>query len=321
MIILNYKPMTKSTIALLMAASIPLLSACSSTDEPSNTSGNTEARISGSATCYPSRANGSMWEADHIGVTVTSSPNSNMADLYKNVEYSTEVSGTEVAVFSAVSNRIFFQDASETVTFCAYGPYNQSPDSENRLIVNTENQQERSQQASIDFIYASGATASEANPNVEFAGENGFKHKMCKLELILTPADGFQGADIQKPKSLLGGLIHTGFFNTLSGEATATGDRVEDWAISNCAIYSLSESDPKLTTYSAILLPQQLDGPLTLKVEIDGQVYTNNSIKPALEAGHQYTYRISIKKTGLEISGCTVTDWEHNETVSGDAIM
>ncbi|MGM9694010.1 MAG: hypothetical protein ACI3YC_03275, partial [Alloprevotella sp.] len=40
---------------------------------------------------------------------------------------------------------------------------------------------------------------------------------------------------------------------------------------------------------------------------------------PNLESGKAYSYTITVKKTGLEVSGCTITDWETGSTGSGVA--
>ena len=70
-------------------------------------------------------------------------------------------------------------------------------------------------------------------------------------------------------------------------------------------------------TFTSILYPQTLASPLVFTATIDNRDYTNGvQIKPELNAGNSYTYTITVKKTGLEISTCTIQDWtnggEHN---------
>ena len=78
-------------------------------------------------------------------------------------------------------------------------------------------------------------------------------------------------------------------------------------------------------TFSMILLPQTLADYLNFEMIPDdgmSQTYANkDKIKPALEAGYSYTYTITVKKTGLAISGCTIEDWNDGGSHSGDATM
>ena len=58
---------------------------------------------------------------------VTEAQTSNMEELYKNVKYTTTANTASAANFTAPEGQgIFFQDASETVTFAAYAPYQAS---------------------------------------------------------------------------------------------------------------------------------------------------------------------------------------------------
>ena len=71
-----------------------------------------------------------------------------------------------------------------------------------------------------------------------------------------------------------------------------------------------------------ILYPQTLDGALTFSATIAGQTYTNtDAIQPALAAGTSYTYTITMRKTGLTVSGCTIAPWNTGAGGNGDATM
>ena len=75
-------------------------------------------------------------------------------------------------------------------------------------------------------------------------------------------------------------------------------------------------------TFTSILYPQTPGSALTFNAVIDGQTYVNRKdINPSLKAGTSYTYTITVKKTGLEVSGCTVTDWTGSNKYTGDAEM
>lgn len=115
------------------------------------------------------RANNNVWGTDDIGVKVkgvsgtTTGITSVMADLYKNVKYSTTANTSDAATFTS-NNGIFFQDANEEVTFTAYGPYQQSE--ANALPVRTESFQvfPRKRKAHVNFRRKSTSSMPVAQP-------------------------------------------------------------------------------------------------------------------------------------------------------------
>lgn len=235
----------------------------------------------------------------------------------------------EAADQTQTSTMIFFQDASETVTFAAYAPYqssspNELPGTDGEITGGKTNEKNGSttDQETIDFIYASGATASKSNPTVSFSGDDHqFKHKMARLVLNVKMGDGFEATDISKiTKIKLGGLIHEGTFNVTTGTAAASSSAsaVSDWEITNV----VKTSTNNVYTYTMILYPQTLSSALWLSINADGQMYTNSStIKPGLSAGTSYEYTITVNKTGLTISGCTIGAWTSGTTGTGTATM
>lgn len=70
------------------------------------------------------------------------------------------------------------------------------------------------------------------------------------------------------------------------------------------------------------LYPQQPGMPLIFTATIDGQNYVNSaSIQPALDKGKSYSYTITVRKTGLTVSGCTIEPWSDGGSNPGDATM
>lgn len=322
---------------LMIAAAAVLLAACSN-DENEVNDGPVEARITAGIAGPQTRAIGTQWNADNIGVMVTAAT-SNMKDLYKNVKYTTTSTGDKATFSAATGAGIFFQDAKETVTFAAYAPYQQSdanalPGTNGAVTVNTADKNGSDKQETIDFLYASGATASRSNSTVTFADKSNdggadcsFKHKMARLDLVLqvSTTDGFSADQIFADANTvnLSGLKHAGTFNVTTGVAAVNADAtvINNWNITAC-----KKADDKTTntrTYSLILLPQDASATgLPLTINIGGQNYMNTGdIKPKLEAGNSYTYTITVKKTGLTVSGCTITDWNSSGTGSGNAEM
>ena len=131
--------------------------------------------------------------------------------------------------------------------------------------------------------------------------------------------DGFTADEVNGGTYTLGGLNHSGQFNVTDGKAEATGTAtVADWSLSD---HSLKDAADNTVTFTSILYPQTLSAALAFKAVIGGQTYTNNTIHPALEPGKSYTYTITVKKTGLAVSGCTITDWADGGSHTGDATM
>lgn len=304
------------------AATALALAACSNNEDENLGNGPVEARITAGVSTPETRANGDNWEQDAIGVRVTST--SDMADLYKNVKYTTTANNTSTATFTPEGEGIFFQDASETVTFAAYAPYQESaaanvlPNMNGVIEGSTEDQSDRKKQKAFDYIFASGATASRTNPTVEFK----FAHKMTRLIIVVkTSADhGFTAEEVKNGTYSLSGLNHSGQFNITTGTAEAKeGSTVtNDWSLTG---NSLKNEEDEQVTFTSILYPQTLTSPLTFKAVIDGQTYTNSAINPALAAGKLYTVTITAKKTGLTVSGCTVSGWGDENNSEGDAMM
>lgn len=323
----------KVTKIFLLATATLSLAACSNDETTDN--GPVAVRFTAGIGAPVTRAVGSNWNADHIGIMVTSAPNSDMEDLYKNVEYSTASTGT-TADFLPASGGIFFQDKNEKVTFSAYAPYQTSaanalPGTDGVITVNTQDNNGDSQEE-IDFLFASGATASQQSPTVTFAkaeggADNSFHHQMAQLNIVfqVSTADGFEASEIFTDGNAfnLGGLVHEGTFDVTSGTTTTTGTAVADWNITGCKMTD-DETD-NTRTYSLILLPQDLSAnAINVSITIDNQVYTNKeNVKPNLEAGKSYTYTITVKKTGLVVGGCMIEDWSESKqgNTTGDATM
>lgn len=329
----------KTVKYLFLAAAAMTLAACSN-DENEIDNGPVEARVSaafGPVTRAVNTNNTWTESTDKIGIMVTNAPTSTtaMTDRYKNVEYTAETTGSSSNFSAATGKGIFFQDASETVTFAAYYPYQSStdaatlPGTEGVVVVNTQDNNTEATQASVDFLFASGATASKGSPTVSFSSDKEFKHKMAQLKLVIK-ADTDHGFTDSEAAAILGndaetyelgGLAHAGTFKVTDGTTTVTGDPVSDWDITGL-VHSDNQST-KTRTYTLILLPQDKQGSaLSFTANIGGQSYTNGTtIAPNLEAGNSYTYTITLKKTGLTVSGCTIGDWNPNNGGSGDATM
>ncbi|MCD8266874.1 MAG: pectinesterase family protein, partial [Prevotellaceae bacterium] len=269
------------------------------------------------------RADGSNWTQDEIGVTVagSESASSTMPSDYKNVPYATEADGETVAEFTAVSDEIYFDGPSET-TFTAYAPYEETaslstlPGNEGVITRSTaEYQKDRTK---IDFLFASGKTASSSSPTVNFV----FDHRMSQIILNISAGVGVdaEGDDgIEGGEYTLAGLCHSGTFNVTTGE-TATVGEADGTALelsTACTARTLSDPDPGIS-YTLVVYPQT---PQTLPfaATVGGKEYSGSLVIPTsasndsqtdgFAAGYSYTYGITVTETGLVITECVIDKW------------
>lgn len=321
------------TTKFFMLAALALSATACSNDNDTTTYGPREAVITAGINTPVTRANGATWENDKIGVMVTNAPLSEMENIYNNVQYTMTSATSDAATFTASTGAgIFFQDATETVTFAAYGPYQTSDNAatlpgSNGVIsdISTTDQSTREKQKDFDFIYASGATASNSSYTVQFQGKNAFSHKMSRLiiQFVAATDAGFYATEVSNSGSTyaVSGLYHAGTFNVTNGTAVSTGSTTSNWSLNDNSLRTETGTSATTATFTSILYPQNhsVSG-LTVTATIAGQTY-QATIKPNLESGKSYTYTITAKKQGLVVTGCTVTDWTSVDGGSADATI
>ena len=239
------------------------------------------------------RASGTAWaERDEIGI-------SESRFGYTNVPYRWE-SGK----FTPTGTIIFFQDDDPT-TFSAYYPY----DADGGTLTATTDATAQQNQPAIDFLYATGATASTHNPEVNFtdgtkAGgkDCSFHHRMSQITLTFEAGSGVDFNTIKPTGYTLSGLVLEGSFDTTTGTAEtddATAAQDLDMTLTNGAL-----------TSSVILFPQT-KASIGLSVDYNNQPYTATLTIPegALKAGNNYTYTVTVRNKDLSISSATISDW------------
>ena len=239
------------------------------------------------------RASGTAWaERDEIGI-------SESRFGYTNVPYRWE-SGK----FTPTGTIIFFQDDDPT-TFSAYYPY----DADGGTLTATTDATAQQNQPAIDFLYATGATASTHNPEVNFTDDTdaggtdcSFHHCMSQITLTFKEGSGVDFSTIQPTGYTLSGLMLTGSFDTTTGTAEtddATAAQDLDMTLTNGAL-----------TSSVILFPQT-KASIGLSVYYNSQPYTATLTIPdgALKAGNNYTYTVTVRNKDLSVSSATISDW------------
>lgn len=239
------------------------------------------------------RASGTTWaERDKIGI-------SESRFGYTNVPYRWE-SGK----FTPTGTIIFFQDDDPT-TFSAYYPY----DADGGTLTATTDATAQQNQPAIDFLYATGATASTHNPEVNFTDDTdaggtdcSFHHCMSQITLTFKEGSGVDFSTIHPTGYTLSGLMLTGSFDTTTGTAEtddATAAQNLDMKLTNGAL-----------TSSVILFPQT-KASIGLSVYYNSQPYTATLTIPdgALKAGNNYTWTVTVRNKDLSIESAKITDW------------
>lgn len=268
------------------------LSACTNDDENLN-DGPVAAVINAEISdAVSTRASGTAWaERDEIGI-------SESRFGYTNVPYR-----LENGKFIPTGTIIFFQDDDPT-TFSAYYPYNAAGGT---LTATTDVTAQQNQPA-IDFLYATGATASTHNPEVNFTNnlstggtDCSFHHRMSQITLTFQEGSGVDFTTIKPTGYTLSGLVLEGSFDTTDGTAeTDANAQTADLTM---------ELDGALTS-SVILFPQSTAS-IGLSVYYNSQPYTATLTIPegALKAGNNYTYTVTVRNKDLSISSATISDW------------
>ena len=300
---------------LYIAAAALLFAACANEEDGIGNNGPVAAIVKADIVKNITRATtGDTWSKnDAIGVYVTS-PGYTIGD---NVKYTTTGDGNFTS-----DNPIYFADARETVIFNAYYPYQENMDGNG--IVNNWNMAEvkEGEPCPADFLFARDATATKSSPQVQFTGDNQFKHCMSMIRLTFKAGDGINANNANlKNKLKLKGIYKTGSINTLTGEVTVSGDR---------GIYESDVNDKSLkngVTCEFIVFPQSLDNnkmDIELEVADNGSINTYTASLPSstnneFKGGNQYTYTIRICNTGVIIENAGIESWQPNEEGPLDA--
>ena len=278
-----------------LAALALALAACNNDNEILNNDGPVAARFI--ADIAPAtRASGTAWaERDEIGI-------SESRFGYTNVPYRWE-SGK----FTPTGTIIFFQDDDPT-TFSAYYPY----DADGGTLTATTDATAQQNQPAMDFLYATGATASTHNPEVNFTDDTdaggtdcSFHHCMSQITLTFEAGSGVDFNTIKPTSYTLSGLVLEGSFETTTGTAkTDENAQTTDLTM---------ELDGALTS-SVILFPQSTTS-IELSVYYNSQPYTAMLDIPdgALKAGNNYVWTITVRNKDLSVESAEITAWNKVE--------
>ena len=240
---------------------------------------------------------GTDWtDGDRIGVTGAG---------FTNVPYK-----RENGKFVTDGTVIYFDDT-ETHTFHAYYPYQAEGGT---VTVSTAADK---QGTGIDFLFASGATGDTHNPEVSFTDktdkggpDNSFQHCMSLIKFTFKAGDGIIFTGMEPADYTLDGLKHEGTFDTATGTT----------AVTEAAESPITMQLGGATTSQVIILPQEVNSSLELKVSFNGLDYTTtlpNPSKPEanlFSAGYAYTYNITLNNNGITVEEPEITPWEPGDS-------
>ena len=303
---------------IYLAATALMLAACTNDNEPTTPdNGPVAAQVNASIYGILTRASGTQWaDGDCIGITSAGGGTD-----YSNVPYSYNKSE---AKFQPDGAGIYFQSP-EAVTFNAYYPFTGTQGTAAGIIdVSTAaDYQTAANQPNIDFLFAEGATGSKADPTVDFMDKNpqgeaapdkdhSFHHCMSQITLTFK-----EGADVDFEKEALSsysleGRYLQGTFDTATGEAKADESK-------SAATLTIPLADVTATTESSvILLPQNVaSGKIGLEVVVGEQTYYADLLLPggktALDPGCNYTWPVTVSKTGMIVGTAEIKKWEEVE--------
>lgn len=262
-----------------------MLAACSS-DEPGQLPQPARAAFSAQIGKTMSRAAGTEWGAgDAIGISGVSG-----AKTYSNVEYAT-ASGD--GNFAPAGEAIFYQ-TTDPVTFTAYYPYTADGG------VIPASTADQSTQPTFDFLWAQ-ASGSYATPDVHFT----FAHRMARLNIAFTNGND---VDLTGLTFSIDGLVLDGTFDTATGEAKSAENSTTE------TLTATLTTDSKA---SLVVFPQIADN-LTVTATAEGQTYVCDLSLGKLAPGSSYTVNITISKTEMTVTDCTITPWGDGGNINAE---
>ena len=159
-------------------------------------------------------------------------------------------------------------------------------------------------------------------PAQEYTYSNGgsvafvFRHALAKVKVALKKGEGMTDDDLSSATVRL-----TGYTAGTLGYGGMTGSEGSNGEITPKAE---TPAGGGAATYTALVIPQQMQGKKFIKVSAGGYDYfytPTGSTDANLEAGKQYTYTITVKKTGLEVTVASAPAWGNGgETTGGSEV-
>ena len=211
-------------------------------------------------------------------------------------------------------NTLYWQKSNETKTLAAWSPVSCTIGSNttgNSEVSITNQSSGFGTLENILHAPAKDYTYSSGNP-VAFT----FRHALAKVKVTLQKGDGMENSDLSGATvTFMGYTAGTLGYDGMTGSGS-NGDIIPK---------TETPANGGASTYTALLIPQNMQGKKFIKVTVgtssaarDYYYTPTNSTDADLEAGKEYAYTITVKKTGLAVQ---VTDngaaWGSGTDITG----
>ncbi|WP_455624270.1 fimbrillin family protein [Parabacteroides sp.] len=186
----------------------------------------------------------------------------------------------------AAGDTPFYWENKDDIAVSAWYPYNSG--SKPALVVKADQSKDNGYQLS-DYLEATDATVTFQEPKLTFT------HRTAKVVATLEAGDGIT--------DLTGATLTFVNQRGVEGGGTEVTPKTET-------------NGDNVTTHTALLIPQQIQNNQFIKVTIGSNAYyytPTNATDVDLKAGMAYTYTITVKKEGLQVTVGTSASWDDNE--------
>ena len=253
------------------------------------------------------RAGGTTWNAnDSIGIYMFEELSETIVESMGNIKYTTE-NESAVGSFTATGTVIYFPDNGDKVRFMSYYPYTTAISS-NTYSVNVSDQ---TSQSNIDLLYSF-----DKNAKYDKTTENKliplvFEHQLAKININIKTGDGLEITDLEDILVSFEGLYTTASFDLFSGTLSD---------LNNATKITPSVTTAKegfVCSYEAIVIPTTASNEAQIVFDLnngntdlstDSDVFTWNFSNSTLEAGKEYTYNVTIRRSKIVVQA-TISDW------------
>ncbi len=287
---------------ILAALAIVTLASCAKENNATETA-NDQVAATFTAAAITRVADNAWEEYDQIGISMVDYKTFDLADgSYENVPHTVKEAGVS-GTFSPDGTVIYFPVDGASVDFYAYYPYSTLDDDKNiNVSVATQSFSD------IDIVAAKAENKTKAAPTVTFANDEAFEHQLSKLTITLKEGDGISSlADL---KTTITGQYTTAKYNIYTS-VISDKDNTDD-------ITAVTAKDG--STAEAILIPTDAETGRTIVFTLGNDNYVWDTSLIALEQGCEHKYEITITKTGIIVTGATISNWSEGTTGTGIAM-
>jgi hypothetical protein len=249
------------------------------------------------------RVTGNAWNAgDSIGIYMVDHSTTDIAEGAENIQYKANAGGTGQIGFTAASTVIYYP-VPGSVDFIAYHPYQSTLT--NWIYKVDVSSGKQASQTGIDLLWGkagTGYTKTTSSVNIPFT------HRLAKLHLTVQAGAGVPA--LPGLTVAINGLHTTADFDVKTGGALTN--------VGTTAVITPRYAGSY--QFEAILIPENITSQ-TVSFSTGGNTYTwriSDNIGK-FEAGKRYNYTVTLRKTGLIVTG-NIADWETAGTGTGTGI-